>query len=498
MSNKVLGGVKKRILFVVASGMLLITLVLVINFQDRNPEPDFSIRDIPSGGVDEECVFVDGGSGVELFPDPAPPPDVGDLKCPYCNIILVSIDTLRADHVGVYGYGRNTTPNIDSLASDALVFENAVSQSAWTLPAHASMFTGLLPSELGLIYYPPTVKLDSGFTTLAEILKGHGYSTVSYNGGGFVGNGFRLNQGFDVYESKGRRFEKNIDASIEWIRGNKGKRFFLFLHGYDAHRPYDVSREYNIFYDYNGGYDIISFCEPTAEDFVFKGGLLEGEELDFIVSQYDTEIRYVDILLGEFFRFLEEENLLNNTVVVITSDHGEEFFEHGSCDHIRSVYEELIRVPLIIRIPAVGGAKIKNQVPASAGILPAILDVINVTEDVDNENNFMRLLEEDPLTFDYVVSESGRVYKKKARYWASVRTGKWKIVAYREDDNEIWFELYNLENDPTERNNVVNDRPCVYKKLRDTMAAIGSGRKPREEEIDSETLEQLRSLGYLH
>jgi arylsulfatase A-like enzyme len=277
------------------------------------------------------------------------------------NIILISIDTLRADHLHCYGYERDTSPNIDRIASESIVFENAVSQSAWTLPAHASMLTGLLPSEHGLIFYDNEGlgnkkgfgTLDGNITTLAEILKTFAYTNVSYNGGAWIDPAFGLRQGFDIYRWGGRYFKDNVPKSISWIKANPDKKFFLFLHAFDVHAPYNASPEFNVFYQYRGSFPAEKITFYTIES-------LESPEYEYIVSQYDAGIRRADHDLGPLFDLLRERELSKKTILIITSDHGEMLGERGKWDHIYPLYEELIRVPLIIKIPGFKRAIIKG------------------------------------------------------------------------------------------------------------------------------------------
>ncbi|MFH1435477.1 MAG: sulfatase, partial [Pseudomonadota bacterium] len=370
-------------------------------------------------------------------------------RCIDCNVILILLDALRADHLGCYGYERDTSPHIDSMALESIVFDNAVSQSAWTVPAVASMWTGLLPSRHRMLYFKNHGKLSKKLPTLAGIMKKNGYETVSYNGAGFVSGKLGLGAGFDIYESRSDRFRKNIDASVEWIKKNQGSRFFLFLHGYDIHRPYDM-KDYNIFYDYKGEYNVRHFCVKNAPE------VKTDEDLKYVVSQYDAGIRYVDHLMGEFFELLRSEGLLDNTILIITSDHGDEFYEHGNCDHIKSVYEELIHVPLIIRIPGFRAVRIQQQVPASTGILPTVLGMVGIEDEAAIErNNLLQFLTKRSFSIPFVVSETGWSFKGRGRkYWRCVRTGKWKQVYFKNVRGQESYELYDMVNDPGEKKNV--------------------------------------------
>lgn len=414
-------------------------------------------------------------------------------RCIDCNVILILIDTLRADHLGCYGYERETSPNIDNLALESIVFANAISQSAWTAPAVASMWTGLLPSKHRMLYFKNHGKLRAKLPTLAGIMKSNGYETISYNGAGFVSAKLGFGSGFDIYESRSDRFRKNIDASVEWIRTNPGKRFFLFLHGYDVHRPYDM-KDYNIFYDYKGKYNLRHFCVKYAPK------IKTDDDLKYIVSQYDAGIRYVDHILGEFFETLRSEGLLEETILIVTSDHGDEFYEHGNCDHVKSVYEELIQVPLIIRVPGFDSARIEHQVPASTSMLPTILDMVGIKDEAAVEqNSLVQFFTKMSFSFPFVVSETGWSIKGRGRkYWRCVRTDKWKQIYFKNVRARETYELYDLAHDPGEKKNVADAYPDVFSRLKERMFDVEIGEEPAEREaLDEETLEQLKALGYM-
>jgi len=415
------------------------------------------------------------------------------------NIILISIDTLRADRLHCYGYERDTSPNIDRVASESIVFENAISQSAWTLPAHASMMTGLLPSEHGLIFYDNEGldhkkefgTLDPKITTLAEILKTFAYTNVSFNGGAWVDPTFGLRQGFDLYRWGGRYFKYNVPKSIGWIKANPGKNFFLFLHAFDVHAPYNASPEFNVFYKYRG--------PSKAEEITFdKIESLESPEYQYIVSQYDAGIRRADHELGQLFELLDETGLSKRTILIITSDHGEMLKERGLWGHIYPLYEELIRVPLIIKIPGFKRATIKGQVPAMTSILPTVLDLLGIPFEKDiMKNSLMPLIRGGDARFDAIISETGRV--KRHRLCRAIRTEKWKLIYYEEANEKPRVELFNLESDPGERQEVSRQNPKVVEELLEKLLSFRGSRRYEaiKKKIDQKALEQLKSLGYI-
>jgi len=419
------------------------------------------------------------------------------------NIILISIDTLRADHLHCYGYPRETSPNIDRIAKGAIVFENAISQSAWTLPSHVSMMTGLFPYEHGLVYYDNEGledkksygTMDRSLPTLAKILKKNGYRTISYNGGGWVDPTFGLNEGFDLYKWGGRYFKDNVPKSLKWIQSHKKSRFFLFLHAYDVHPPFNAAKQFNIFYEYEGPHKTEEITVNSIDD-------VDSPEYKYYLSQYDAGIRRADYYLGLLFDMLKEEGLDTNTVVIITSDHGEMLKKrHGRWGHIYPLYEELIRVPLIIKIPGQAPARFSRQVPASVSLLPTILDIAGIQKkEVRNQYDLMRIVRGESIQFDLILSETGRTSGQ--RLCRAVRTDQWKLSRHTREKLDPWLELFDIKNDPTEQKNMADqneDMNEVTKYLLNKLEFFSGGSlsQKTEKKLDEETLERLRSLGYI-
>jgi arylsulfatase A-like enzyme len=437
--------------------------------------------------------------GLGLLPSCTRHPDANAY-----NFILISVDTLRADHLSCYGYGRKTSPNIDRLAAESILFENAISQSAWTLPAHVSMMTGLYGAEHGLLFYDKGGEKDKqsygtmndSLPTLAGILKTHGYRTASFNDGGWVDPIFGLNKGFDTYKPEGRYFRANVRKSIKWIRQHKKGRFFLFLHGYDVHQPYNAAPKFNVFHGYSGPQD--------KNKLIAQHQLIQditSNEYEFILAQYDACIRRADSALGKLFEFLQTEGLENRTVIILTSDHGEMLLErHGLWGHIYPLYEEILHVPLIVKIPGRRGTSVRTQVPASVSILPTVLDIAGIDDpNARSDYNLMRLFREKDFGFDRILSETG--LKTDLRLCRSIRTETWKLVVHTSGDNrEPQSELFHLETDPLEQRDRAPDNPSqvhtlfnMFENFRQTFR----GKNP-EAFLDEKTLERIKSLGYVN
>ncbi len=240
------------------------------------------------------------------------------------NVLLVSIDTCRADHLGCYGYKRPTTPNIDAVAQDGTIFKMALTPVPVTTPAHSSMFTGTYPPTHGVRLNTYDRLADSN-VTLAKLLRDAGYQTAAFVGGFPLDSRFGLNQGFDTYD--GRFTEKNLSKraaedvsrpALAWLEDHGKQPFFLFLHYYDAHYPYEPHP---------------ADTAPYADD------------------PYAGEIAYIDHCIGRVLDRLRARGLYDNTLVIITGDHGEGLGEHGETAHGFFIYQSTLRVPLVIRAP---------------------------------------------------------------------------------------------------------------------------------------------------
>lgn len=290
------------------------------------------------------------------------------------NVLLISIDTLRADHVGCYGYGRPTTPNIDALAKEGILFENHISSSSWTLPAHASLFTSVADSVHGCVESTGTA-LSPAFTTLAERFQDAGYETAGFFAGPYLHEVFGLGQGFDIYsycvEDPGafsaedvkswgldpvaqQRSHEGItnpgvyQAGRDWIKANRSRPFFVFLHFWDVHYDFTPPPPWDT--RFNPGYQ----GPVDGRGFVFDPSIAPGmpeADKQQLLALYDGEIGWTDTFVGRLRKDLEAWGLADDTIIVVTSDHGTEFFEHGGKGHRSTLYDELIRIPLVIWYP---------------------------------------------------------------------------------------------------------------------------------------------------
>jgi arylsulfatase A-like enzyme len=312
------------------------------------------------------------------------------------NVLLVSIDCLRADHVGCYGYARPTTPTIDSLAARGYLFRRAIAQSSWTLPSHASLLTSLYLKSHGV--GTSRDALSSQALTLAEVLRDAGYCTAAVVSGGLLAPAYGLSQGFDLYDavcctpaSTDPRNWCTDSRARAWLERGCRAPFFLFLHYWDVHAPYEPPAPYDTLFapGTHGDSDAGGFSGNE------RGRMTAASaRRDSCVALYDGEIAQTDRYLSKLFRELRELGLSENTLVVVTSDHGDEFQEHGGAGHGHTLFQELVHVPLIWACP--GGAahpRKVDEVVQSIDIAPTVLEFLGLEAPAQMEgSSFMRPL----------------------------------------------------------------------------------------------------------
>ncbi len=294
------------------------------------------------------------------------------------NIVLVSIDTLRSDHLSCYGYERQTSPRLDRLAAESVLFTRSFSTSTWTLPSTATLLTGLLPAQHNVRRRRDS--LSAGAPTLARLLSDAGYRTVGFADGGYLGFGWGLSLGFQSYTSGagGRARTDDVAAVVarasSWLRGNRFEPFFLFLHTYETHQPYR-NRE--------------GFADPFLDGEQDGLQITSARPFELLASEpgnpavwrrvealYDGEIARADHYLGRFFDALRDRRFFERTSILVTSDHGEEFLEHGGVDHAAAkVFDENVGVPLILRLPGKAGGEVVTTPVTGIDVVPTLLEL---------------------------------------------------------------------------------------------------------------------------
>lgn len=430
------------------------------------------------------------------------------------NVVLISIDSLRSDHLGCYGYERNTSPTIDRLAGEGARFANALSTTSWTLPAHASMFTGLLNQSHGVI--GDNRYLVDEHVTLAEVLRDGGYQTAGFYGAPYLHPTFGMDQGFDAYESSGVGWrdiaeedfrEKTSKGQVEsgsditgprtvaavagWLENLDEGPFFLFVHLWDVHFDYNPPEHYVELFDpdYAGDLDASGLHGNPS---VHAG--MDPRDLEHLIALYDGEIRFTDDSLDQILKLPGLSDRLDNTILIVTADHGEEFFEHGHKDHRNSLFDEVLRIPLIVRWPGhiTSGRVVKDQVQI-VDIFPTLLSMAGIEIPVAVQGRDLSgLLAGETLEPVDALSQLGGQL-------VALRTNEYKLIQRRERAVE-----FRLERDPGELAPLA-PREHARERLAHAVAEAvafrgGMGARavpPRKEKLAPEIREQLRSLGYI-
>jgi len=439
------------------------------------------------------------------------------------HVILITVDTLRTDVLSSYGSQSVQTPNIDGLSADGVLFKNAYSSSPWTLPAFASIMTGLPPGTH--LTTKASSKLPKKFKTTAEYMLGSGYYTGALVRNIFLHPEYNIDQGFvDYYHypkfsryvrSFGRAlinfaFGKNLrndvsteditDLSINWLEEQRDKDFFFWVHYFDPHQPYAPPEAYiadksepppRIGMEFNGAKHIRS------------GHLVPTErEREWIKELYDAEVRYVDDNLGRLFEYLKKSGLYEDSLIILTSDHGEEFWDHGGFEHGHALYNEVIQVPLIIKLPGENQVKEEKMRVSTQSLMRTILDASGIEYDRDRliAGSLYPLMQgkgneisEEPLV------STGLLYYEDRE---SLIFGNKKYIRSLISNEE---ELYDLQNDPDEQNELSDEGRVlqargILKKYNEKAKKLGTeyGVENAEEVVLSkDKKEKLKALDYI-
>ena len=440
------------------------------------------------------------------------------------NIVLISIDTLRADHVGAYGYERPLTPRIDALAADGVVFENAYSTSPWTLPAHISMLTGL--NCVRHRVYAEQDRMDPQTVTLAERLRARGYATWAITGGGFVSPIYGFAKGFDEYHldqadlmDTSQAAKAGYDAA-RWIEKNGDRPFFLFLHTYQVHSPYKSPMPYRtMFLRPDARWSRVDINKVVGGRAGVYTELSEADRHN-VIALYDAGVRFTDeTLVQPVVDALRRLDLYDRRMIIVTSDHGEEFFDHGGWNHSHSVYDELIRVPLVVKMPGseFRGTR-RSPVVRLTDLMPTILDYAGLPfRDLSLNGESLRPVLKEKETADrvFLAELADNILNCQIPQRLAMNDGRTKVILNRpfSPENMAFFtarppafpavELYDLTRDPGEKTNILDhpDDPArirsLVQKARDTDRLIPPRGEGRHSRVDKSLEEQLRALGYI-
>jgi arylsulfatase A-like enzyme len=432
------------------------------------------------------------------------------------NVLLVSIDTLRADHVHCYGYARETTPTIDGLAREGARFATVAAPTTWTLPSHLTMLTGLPPEGHGVVR--SFMSLRPRTVTLAQVFRDAGYVTAGFVSAPYLDAEYGFFRGFDTYDdwsaaSLSHKFSWKTTSSPvllrlvnRWLSAWAGKRtrrpFFLFVHMFDVHSDYTPPPPFNTLFDpgYRGWVDGVGVIGDTR----FGPGT-NPRDLAHLVALYDGGIRFTDLYLGKILDRVRALGIVDDTIVVVTADHGEEFLEHGVLTHRNNLYDTTLLVPLVIRFPrsVPGGTVVEQQVrlmdvPATilglAGVMPPPMFARVHLGDPRVCTDLSRFVGRGPAErheLPAFADLEGRL--------AAIRTDRYTLIIPVRDPASA--ELYDLEADPGERTNVAARRPALADELRRRLLAwrqrwAGDRVAARSLVPDKDLLRRLKALGY--
>ncbi|MBI4531586.1 MAG: sulfatase [Candidatus Latescibacteria bacterium] len=439
------------------------------------------------------------------------------------NIIVVLVDALRADRLSCYGYGQTTSPALDALASRGVLFRRCYTQAQYTSASVASLFTGRYPLSHG--YMNATYILEHDNTTMAETLREHGYRTAAFVSNSAVGKKYAMDQGFDRFvelfsETTAAPATAIFDSASVFIKGHHDRPFFIYIHFMDVHNPYDTPVTYTQ-----------TFANPALFAFDMRNNTLRemmtvqafrGDEQyrprlmsyfrDYS-SVYDASISYWDERFSAFLGFLEKQGLADRTILIVTADHGEQLLDHGYTGHGTTVYDEVLRVPLLLYDPfrpELSGLTIGDPVRL-IDIFPTVLSRLTIDDipfGVDGTS--LHPLMDARLRVNNAFVHTKGVYTE-ATWFANrpfstlmqtYREGEWKLILDRLRDRK---ELYNLTDDPKEKNDLFEERPLTAQRLYERLSEhynrnlqSFNRRQRSRSESEQEKLRELTALGYVN
>ena len=434
------------------------------------------------------------------------------------NIIVILIDTLRADHLGAYGFNAAISPHLDRLAAESVLFENCFAQAPWTPPSMATLFTSLYPQVHGLNNFrdqmfkdPETGRmrasvLPDSAVTLAELLRDGGHQTAAFVTNPWLAKDLGLSQGFEHYDDRFvARTAKagSIRSPLrDWLSSRSDDApFFLYLHFMDVHEPYDApERDYLAMRDHvEPGTRVLADDEVPPDAIEIRPAWADAEmrhDATYWRARYASGVHAFDRRVVEFLEMLEDFGLMDESFVVVTSDHGEELHENGRWGHGNSLYEHQLRVPLLIRQPGgKGGGRRVSDMIGLIDLMPTLLSLAGVEppDILQGEDLSALLVDSTPLVRPEVSFASSVMWGPGVH---SVRTGRHKLIV-----GPSWVELYDLVLDPREQDNLVDhdeELLTTMRQLLNSHLVTTPGRLESEQrEVSEELLERLRSLGYL-
>jgi arylsulfatase A-like enzyme len=394
------------------------------------------------------------------------------------NVVIVDFDTLRADRLGALGNPRPLTPNLDALAADSYLFTAAIAQAPWTLPSTMSFFTSLYPHQHGLLNKfsvftedrKELARLPRRFTTMAQVFKLNGYATAGFTGDAGVEANFGFGNGFDVYTDSISfgGLDTTFPQAWDWLKSHKEGKFFLFIHGYDVHGQFPVPDDFKSRFadpSYRGPFTGAEseFLDLRMKTIKSEAISISTADARFWMDRYDEKTVRADERFGRFLTQFSKLPAAKRTILVVLGDHGEQFGEHGGFDHGMNLYDEALRVPLIIHVPGGSAARIENQVRL-IDVMPTLTDWLGLTVTTATRRqlqgtSLLPLMQGRPLPLD-AFSETS--FLLQTERWSLRTVEGWKLVY---DIENLAPELYDLRRDPGEKHDVAAAEAAIAKTL---------------------------------
>jgi choline-sulfatase len=424
------------------------------------------------------------------------------------NVFIYIVDTLRADYLGVYGYPEAVSPHIDQLAQDGVLFERTITNSPWTKPSVASIFTGMWPATHNVLAKGQSLPDEA--TTLAEMLRPAGFQTAAFVANGHVTDRFGFDQGFDRFlflEPPDRDTQlppQSVDVNaiaLRWLARYATKApLFLYVHTVDPHGPYDPPKEFRD--RFAPGADLNLGSRETLKQLRHKRLPVTAELIRDMRALYAAEVAFNDDSFGDFVAALRAHGMYDDALIVFLSDHGEAFHEHESWEHGKDVYGEVVNVPLIIKFPArdgLGGRRVAD-LTQQVDVVPTILDYLGLPIPAALEGrSLVGLACAKPGT---AATRPGFIHLHQVgKHQEAIVDDPWKLIRDASSPQRPRYELYNLVTDPGEHENLIDAHPIVAgylgAQLQMRRVRAGSVLAPVTGVTDAAVEENLRALGYI-
>jgi arylsulfatase A-like enzyme len=430
------------------------------------------------------------------------------------TVVVFLLDTVRRDALGCYGHPADPTPNVDAVAADGVRFDQAVSTSGWTLPAVASLMTGTWPTIHGAMGRGVSLRpVRPELPMAAEVLKEAGFGTVGFANAAFVSPMVGLDRGFDLFDHRysynwdARDADETVDAAIEQLRRRKSKSSFYFIHVFDPHLDYGAPADFT---DRFSGGRSRPATPLTMEDIL---DLQTGpdrrdppvaDDIEYVRNMYEAEVAFTDANVGRFVDELKALGLYDKCTIVITSDHGEEFWDHGGFEHGHTLYDELVVVPLIIKPPA----EIEPSIRVVAAqvrlldVMPTVFELLSVAKPESFEGVSLMPYMKGDVGSDLLALCESTLYGPR---YVALRAPRYKYIHRLEGEGNGEGELFDWRDDPGETKDLASELPEIARQLRSELITMYNGNAarakgmsmPKVVDLSPARIRQLRSLGYI-